>query len=456
MRRGYMHEIVTVPVSDLLVDVQNARLEEEQQSQQAAILALARQQGRRIMKLAQDIVDKGIDPTALPAIVATGDLQKRYIVLEGNRRIVALKALETPSLITPVLRPSQQRRLVELSRRFMRAPISEVQAVLFASEEDANHWINLRHTGQNEGVGLVEWGAAEKDRYAARHGRRSLGGQALDFVRRHGSLSEHAASSRKGILTSLERLVTNPVFRQQVGLERSGNQLLSLYPAGEVAKGLSRVVEDLLTEKVKVGDIYHRDQRVRYAESLPRDVLPNPRQRLPEKVPLEELTKGEPSKHPRPRLKKGRRGRTEQDRTVVIPRSCQLEIPPPRINSIYVELSNISADQYANACSVLLRVFVELSVDHYLEKANVMTESVRSNQPLAKRMKAAAASLHGNGRISKQLLTAVERMADSKFVLAASSVTFNQYVHNPFVHPKATELKVAWDELQPFIEKLWS
>jgi hypothetical protein len=451
-----MHEKVTVRVADLLVDVRNARLEEEQQTQQAAILALAQQQGRRILKLAQDIVERGLDPTALPAIVATDDLQKRYLVLEGNRRIVALKALETPSLITPVMKPNQQRKLMDLARRFARNPIDEVSAVLFSSEDEASHWITVRHTGQNEGVGLVEWGANEKDRYAARHGRRSLAGQVLDFVRKHGSLSKEAVDSKKGILTSVERLISNPTFRERLGLQRAGNQVLSLYPPTEVAKGLSKVVEDLLTDEVKVTDIYHAEQREAYATSLPSKVLPNPATRLAEPATLEELTKGEPSQRvtvrPGRRKKKGR----EQERTALIPKDCQIEIDPPRINRIYIELTTLSADQYANACSVLLRVFVELSVDHYLETKSVISEQNRRAQPLAKRMKAAAKHLRSEKKISESLERAVDRMSDSSLALAASTVTFNQYVHNQYVYPKAAELKIGWDELQPFIVKLWS
>lgn len=139
----------------------------------------------------------------------------------------------------------------------------------------------------------------------------------------------------------------------------------------------------------------------------------------------------------------------------MIPQSCQLDVGPPRINSIYNELLKLSADQYTNACSVTLRVFVELSVDHYLVQESLMTDSDRRKAPLAKRLKTAADNLKQNGAIDTQLKDAVYRIADNRRELSASTMTFNQYVHNEYVYPRAGELRIAWDELQPFIEKLW-
>lgn len=143
------------------------------------------------------------------------------------------------------------------------------------------------------------------------------------------------------------------------------------------------------------------------------------------------------------------------ERTALIPKSCQLNVVQARINAIYKELLQLSADQYPNACSVSLRVFLELSVDHYSEKHQIMTDDQRRNWPLAKRIKEVAADLKAKGSMSAQLEIAVQKIADSQFILAASTMQFNQYVHNKYVFPKATELKAAWDELQPFMEKLW-
>jgi hypothetical protein len=49
----------------------------------------------------------------------------------------------------------------------------------------------------------------------------------------------------------------------------------------------------------------------------------------------------------------------------------------------------------------------------------------------------------------------MEKVADGQSVLAASVPTFHLYVHNQYVFPKPSELYAAWDEMSPFMEKLW-
>ncbi len=143
-------EVVDVPVSDLLLDERNARLAESSSSQHDTILALAQQQRDALVRLAADIVENGVDPMALLAIVPTGDQRRRYRVLEGNRRLLALRALETPAVVAPALSSNAQKRLNRLADRYSSSPIESMTCALFASEDEAQHWIELRHTGQTK------------------------------------------------------------------------------------------------------------------------------------------------------------------------------------------------------------------------------------------------------------------------------------------------------------------
>ena len=94
---GRMAEIVHIPISDLLLAHDNPRLVEEQATQQETALSLAKQQGDNIVRIAgPDIVKFGLDPTALLAVVPTGDRRKRYRVLEGNRRLLAVRRSTLP------------------------------------------------------------------------------------------------------------------------------------------------------------------------------------------------------------------------------------------------------------------------------------------------------------------------------------------------------------------------
>lgn len=453
-----MPEIVDIDVATLLFDAGNARYAVEPESQQAAAVDLAEKHSDHVIQLAGDIVDHGMDPLALPAVVASGDTRKRYMLLEGNRRLLAVRALETPTLIASALSPSQAKKLSVLSKKYLRNPIASFKCVLFESEESARHWIYIRHTGQNEGAGLVTWGSSEKDRFQARHsGKLKPAGQVIEFVDTHGDLSAAAKASKKGIQTNVERLVETTDVRNTLGIDIIDGDVVSLYPLDEVVKGLTRIVEDLKTEAVTVPQLYHAHQRKDYVGGFSRKDLPKKKSMLKDPVVLSDLTSG----RKKPRTVKGAAGGKRSSkkppaRTTVIPTTTtQLNVAPPRINGIYNELLTMNAEQYPNACSVLLRVFIELSIDHVLEDKTLMSEADMRNTPLAKRLKAVATYLQQKRKISARLHTAVEGIANGPSVLAPGVPTFNQYVHNQFVFPKPSELYAAWDELSPFMEKVW-
>lgn len=105
-----MAEIRNIPIADLLVDTKNYRLKDEQPSQQAAIIAIAKKEGKGLLKLAGDIVEHGTDPISLPAVVPSSDQKTRYKVVEGNRRVTALKALESPGVVASAYSVTEQKK----------------------------------------------------------------------------------------------------------------------------------------------------------------------------------------------------------------------------------------------------------------------------------------------------------------------------------------------------------
>jgi hypothetical protein len=451
-----MWEIVQIPVADLLLDNANPRLSTDQPDQQRTLLELIHDREDHVLNLAEDIVEQGsLDPTAPIVVVATADRRKRYKVIEGNRRVLALKALETPSLISVKLNEKQRRRLSGLSRRYAFCPLDEITCVLFDTEEEADHWILLRHTGQNEGRGLVSWGAVEQDRYnSRRHGVRKPAGQVLEFVEKHGNLSAEARASSRGVLTNIERLLGTPEARQHLGVDVVRGQVIALYPLEELVKSLTRIVEDAKSGDVTVPQLYHVQDRVNYVMSLPRTTLPKKSKRLSHPVVLDDLTEGKakPRSASKPKPKPRRKAK---QRTTVIPEHASLNVTPPRINAIYNELSELTAEQCPNACSVLLRVFIELGVDHYIDEHRLMAEAIARNKPLAYRLKKVTGHLQETGRIPSKLRKAIDQIADGPTILAPGISTFNQYVHNSYLFPRTRDLYLAWDELAPLMEALW-
>jgi len=468
-----MATIETIPVSDLLLDESNARLPDPQPTtQQATAVAMARLDPQRLVTLAEHIAANGMDPTTLPAVVATSDSRKRYRVMEGNRRVLALKALETPSLVLGVLNAAQQKALTRAAARFETDPIDTIQCVLFENAKAPVLWISLRHSGPAGGAGLAVWGSEEKDRFNERH---SLDRQAqhareiVDFLDNIGALGTRDRLEQRRILSNVRRLFSTPEVRLRLGIEaNTSGGVVSNFTAGETARVLGPIVRRFVDGTLPVSQIYHATDRRAFAAALSGDDLPDSAQRISTPTRLSEL----PSRPSAAARKSGKATDSDSDgkttkgskdtakrrkaepRTTLIPRSCQLDIAPPRINAISLELQDLSIEKAPNACSVLFRVLIELSVDHYIAAHKVMTEVKMNKTQFGQKLKEVADHLRQAGLIPEGLRKVIDTVGNGRGPLA-SSFTMNQYVHNAHIIVNPRELRDAWDEIQPFMEKVW-
>jgi hypothetical protein len=100
---------------------------------------------------------------------------------EGNRRLVALKALENPDSLVGAVDNDVLNQLRDLSRTYQTAPIKSVLCYCVKDRDEARPWIELRHTGENEGAGIVRWGSDESSRFRARNGQEEIHTIALNF-----------------------------------------------------------------------------------------------------------------------------------------------------------------------------------------------------------------------------------------------------------------------------------
>jgi hypothetical protein len=151
------------------------------------------------------------------------------------------------------------------------------------------------------------------------------------------------------------------------------------------------------------------------------------------------------------RKRKGPHRRTT-DRTRLIPSKSRVRPPVGRANDIYHELRRLEVENYRNAVSILLRVFLEFSVEAYVARRGVT--GVTPADKLSKKLQLVAQHMEHNAVMGRRELLAVRKAATDPNSLF-STTTLNAYVHNSNFYPSAHDLKASWDNLEPFIEKLW-
>lgn len=454
-----MTEQEEILVSDLLLDLENPRLAQGQQDQPAALHAMLRAEGPKTLALAESISKEGVSPGERLLVMPSEQEPGRFIVLEGNRRLVALKILADPGLATAVLTPAQQKNLLKWSAEYKkRGEIQVVECAVFPTREEANPWIERRHQGEQGGVGIVPWGATEAARFAARRsGKVGPELQVLDFVAQHGQMDESTREKLHNVpITNLDRLIADKAVRDKIGLSiDSEGRVLTKYPVKETLKGLSKIISDLADGKIKVGDIYTGKLRQEYLGKFKATELPTQSKELPGSVPLTGVGGVESPAAIIPGPGKKPTAPAPKPRATLIPSNCKLNVPVAKIGNIYKELKRLKLEDYPNAVSVLLRVFLELSSDAVIQKNKLMTEQQLSGSKLRDKLLKVADHLNNQGKLTDQQVKVIKKTATDQHLIYSSVTTLHQYVHNQNFSASPTDLRTAWDNLQFFFEAIW-
>jgi len=412
---------------------------------------MAADQGDKILNLAEDIVQFGIDPSSLPLVIAAEDGTK-HIVLEGNRRIVVLKLLHNPALAPEVWNTTQEKRLKALSQQFKKAPISSVHCILVADREAADHWIQLRHRGEQNGRGIVGWDGLAIARYEQRRGggRTRAALQAIDLVKEKGRLDQDTLDRLNNVpVTTVQRLLNDPEVRRSLGVTLNKGALETTLPEREVLKGLTRIVRDAAHGQLPVSAVETKGHRADYIKKFPSSELPSATapQSSPHPVGVgTAASTGTKIVRPIPPSTK---------RNTLIPHTCKIAIEESKSNNIYHELRKIHLKQYPFAISVLFRVFLELSIDHYITAQKLKTSTELDQMSMRGKLDAAALNLQNKSNMTKGQANLLRSFGNPNKFLAASIDNFHAYVDDSHFSAGPSDLIAAWDSLEPFFKKFW-
>ncbi|MGD1904151.1 MAG: hypothetical protein ACFB9N_18145 [Geitlerinemataceae cyanobacterium] len=446
---------------------------------------MTERQGNKVLALAEHLLENGANPANLMMVIPAKSDPNFFVVLDGNRRLNALKLLESPQLAEGTLSEKDLRKLKKLSRDFESSPIQKFSCVVFDSRDEADVWISLTHRGLNKGAGMLPWDAQVGARYDERRkGKKEIALRILDFVKKSGNLSEIAndkIEEGKFPITTLDRMLSTPYVREKLGISKDGSEITLLFPEEQVLKGLNQIVEDLASGEKNVSDLKRANDRIDYINDENFiDILPDQSLKLPNPIPLtkdrldkqvpdstlplsntpsqkkvENPTTNEKSDSQQGSNFKPKSRTFQQARKTLIPRGLSLAINQARVNNLFRELKQLNLEVSPNSGAVMLRVFIELSVDHFVEEVIKWDERKTDNSKLKDKLSKVAQYLEDNKAMTKNELAPIRKFATGDGMLAASVKSMNQYVHNRYYSPVPSELIVVWDDFQLFIQKIW-
>lgn len=500
-----MNERKTIKVNKLLLDTNNPRFPDLADNQRDAISKMLEIQGDKISNLAKDIAIRGLDPSENILVHESEEEPGFYIVDEGNRRVTALKLL-----LSPELAPNEKiKNIFEKIQITMNSDIDRVENCIVFKDDSVEHWVNMKHTGQNKGVSRVEWTAPEKARHMARNGKLSFGHQILENIEINFSADIKDKCKKHIKITNITRLFGDPNIRNAMNIDVVDGFLYCQQPHSRFLEQLSKIINSMIEvdERGKslftVNRIRHKVDRTDfifdigitpsailvskpwriideknkdYIEKKFRGKTDNPEPLNPTPVPLPpapiKIKPDDPedviSKPIEPPINDNSTPEDSNSRITRPPTSNRNNLIPTNVrlnfkshkkcSRIFNELKrSLSFDEAPISISIMLRIFIDLSVTIFYEE-NKLSNTFKINNKSSRepglhdKVLLCADYLKNNKQLTGYEATAV-KTASSQITKASGSL--QQYVHNPSFLPTKEIVNTEWDNFQRLLEEIW-
>jgi hypothetical protein len=380
-----------VSVASLHLDAKNPRLGRETSARAPREIIQYLFEHDKAIELAESIANRGYFPNEpLLAVIEDG----RHVVVEGNRRLAALKALREPGL----LEGSLARQVERLSKRISDPQeLANVPVTLAPSRRATDRQIAARHVG----TPVLAWQAENRasfileklsEGYSNEELLAHLGFTLADIqhARQTRAIADMARSldlpdevkaklenPRAKLFTTLERVFDSTVGREYLNVRPdSDHGLRGTTTKSVFSKIFKKLVTDVALGKQSSRSLNTNDNIRAYFNSW--NASDRPADKRGSFVPADIISGrsvasviGKPT--PMPKTSK-----SKQECKTVLPKDLKVIFGSDRIVDIRKELTRLARKEYPNAGAVLLRVFFELTVIEYLTRTGDLAQLIKA------------------------------------------------------------------------------
>jgi hypothetical protein len=425
----------------------------------------------KAMEVAQSIATRGYFPNEPLLAIREAD---QTIVVEGNRRLAALKALREPGLLTG----GMQRHIERLSRQLEDpAELASVPVTLAPSRRATDRQIAGRHIG----TPVLAWQAENRasfildkltEGYSNEQLRDQLGFSLADIqaARQTRAIADMARSlplpdevrakldsPRAKLFTTLERVFDSSVGRAHLKVEPDPDHgLRGTTTKAEFLRGFTRLVTDVALGKQSSRTMNTNDNIDGYFKSW--DAAARPAQKRGSFVPAD-VIQGTSVASPRGKaVPQPARPRSAQPSKTVLPRNFKVRFGNERLTDIRRELVKLKREDFPNAGAVLLRVFFELAVLDYLKRTGALPLLIarlekKTNRRLPFGTPTMKQLVPEVVAIAKEKLSRADATKVAKAVRYDETAPFTLSELHGFVHqsdlPSARDIQQFWNRTEP-------
>lgn len=271
-----MRDIRIIPLDMIKLDQENVRFGNDvalNQREAIKLMLSNPDDAKKILRLAEHIVENGLDPTELQLV--TPDEDGNFIVLEGNRRLTALKLLQRPDLC-----PSDRgyKGFAKAHSQLVNGIPENLQCSVVQNRAAGDLWIELKHTGENRGVGRVGWDSDIRDERRARQtGIESIGRQVRNLV----NDNQHIFSAKAALdvmevdVTTLTRIFASSLGQSTFRLKVENKTLVPQLPLEHIAPSLEFLLDMFVSHGYNVNDVRKYENQKLTLGHIPQEYLPH-------------------------------------------------------------------------------------------------------------------------------------------------------------------------------------
>jgi len=461
MSRNDFKTNTNTPVVDILLDTRNPRIRDG--SDQADCITRILRKEDQLKALMRDIAEHGL--TTMPILVKPKN--EKWVVMDGNRRITALKLLNNPSLC-PIegLKP-----FIEFLHSKYKSNILKTVDVLYSSDDNAiAREVLARHSGAQGGAGQLNWNAYMRTVFQIHNGH------SVDY-KRPGQYALWA--EKNGIIvdedfpiTSLQRFFTAENL-EKLGfkIETESDELIPCLPE-HMVKRIAQIVMSDFSGDTKVDDIRTTEKADEYITSV-RNRVGLATQSDTEKYNTQEQELAEaPASAPgnsasnsaespisgpasaSSHTKNTPKAPTWDRKRLLGSRAPQIPIPATekKATNIVAEIRKLDVKENPLAVAMLLRGLIELSDKFYRT-----THGLLDKNGLAKNVTISANHMFANGILTSSELDIVTRCSGvanlQDNILHIESL--QKIMHRETHHPNYQLVNTLWDNIAPFVKACW-
>lgn len=460
--------------TSLKLDPLNPRLPEADESLTQRELLQYLIEHDNVYELARDFSQKGYFPTE--SLIAIEHDNKK-IVVEGNRRLAALKLLINPdSAPTKVLK----KKFRTLSSKTNIALLKKVKVIFAPDRTAAAPIIMQKHTGSQ----IKKWSPIMQGNFFKQllDGGISINkiskeylislGDLKAFLQSHTMYSiachidltpevrEFVLDSRDFPVSTLDRFTSHPKIQHLLGFAfNSKNQFKGKITRPEFEKGYSKLLTDVATKRVDSRTHNTSEQIAEYARDF--DSTHKPNHKKKGSFTLKSITGSTDAGIIIPAIKKPSPAKTPSQGKSIIPSTFKCRVEDTRINLVFRELKKLNVLTQPNSTGVMLRVLLDMSVGYHLERVGLMDALLMKHRtgksmkkkdwyPSLKQMLGYLISDEVEINLNPMTIKAVNKLLNDTNLFSTDTLDF--YVHNRKYIPTEDQLRSFWVSLEEIFQ----